>query len=102
MDCAVWGTGLSLSAWKLFSAPARVNSADPHSDGDSSKPKLRTEPRYGIEVANGVNARSRIRELRAEQLAFTAAELTVSVAARYDGGKVGPRSAPFAAGEPVR
>jgi hypothetical protein len=72
------------------------------SEGDSSKPKLRSEPRYGIEVANGVNARSRIRELRAEQLAFTAAQLTVSVAARYDGGKVGPRSAPFAVGEPVR
>ena len=57
---------------------------------------MRHAPRYGIEVANGVNPRARIERLRTEQLAFTAAQLTVSVAARYAGGAVGPGFVPFA------
>jgi len=72
------------------------------SEGDSTTPQVRRKPRYGIEVANGVSRRSQIERLRSQQVAFTAAQLTISVAARYDDGKIGPRSVPYAVGEPVR
>jgi hypothetical protein len=71
------------------------------SEGDSTTARVRREPRYGIEVANGVSRRSQIERLRSQQVAFTAAQLTISVAARYDDGEIGPRSGPYAVGEPV-
>ena len=72
------------------------------SEGDSKEPRVSTKPRFAIEVANGVSPRSRISELRGQQAALTAAQLTVSVAVRYPGGRIGPKAGPFAVGEPIR
>ena len=72
------------------------------SEGDSKEPSVSRKPRFSIEVANGVSPRSRVPKLRGQQVAFTAAQLTVSVAARYPGGRTGPKAGPFAVGEPIR
>jgi len=72
------------------------------SEGDSKEPSVSSKPRFSIEVANGVSPRSRISKLRGQQVALTAAQLTVSVAVRYPGGRIGPKAGPFAVGEPIR
>jgi len=72
------------------------------SEGDSKEPSVSRKPRFSIEVANGVNPRSQISKLRGQQVALTAAQLTVSVAVRYPGGRIGPKAGPFAVGEPIR
>jgi hypothetical protein len=71
------------------------------SEGDSPHPAVRRRPHYAIEVASGVNQRAQISDLRSQQVAFTAAQLTASVAARYPGGRIGPKAGPFAVGEPI-
>jgi len=72
------------------------------SEGDSKEPSVSRKPRFSIEVANGVSPRSRISKLRGQQVALTAAQLTVSVAVRYPGSRIGPKAGPFAVGDPIR
>ena len=71
------------------------------SEGDRRKPQVRKTPDYAIEVANGVSPRAQIKRLRGQQVAFMAAQLTVRLAVRFDDGKVGPKSEPYAVGEPI-
>jgi hypothetical protein len=91
------------STWVLSWAPAPgardyliyVRTAE--GEGGAHRPT--TMPQWRIEVANGVNRHRRVPKARDQQLALVAAQVAVSVAARYPDGRIGPRSRPFPVGE---
>lgn len=70
-------------------------------EGAGGEARRIAEPRWSINVANGVDPLDDVRTARDQQLALLAAQLEVRVAARYPDDRTSRRSPPFPVGEPV-
>jgi hypothetical protein len=95
----VWTTRWELCWRPVRSARAYVVTTVT-AEGVSPRPRVTTERCFALDVAKGVARRHGDRAGKAGQLSTISAMLSVSVAARFAGGTMGPPSPGVPVGEP--